>query len=97
MKSLTREIVFDQVLNLLTVWWELGYRNLPHSYYDIIKHLFPGYNWGQSYASFIRSACTAWEEKHQTEIKYLMPNLETNASYWSSTVRNSCITGTLTP
>lgn len=88
-QKLTRQIVFDQVLNLLSLWWELGYRNLPHRYSDIIEHLFPGYRWGQTYSSFIRSACTAWEEKYGTEIGYLMPNLEPNASKWNSTIRSS--------
>ena len=87
MEKLNRQIVFDQVLNVLSVWWELGYRNMPHGYKDLIHHLFPNHTFGQAHASFIRSACTAWEEKYGTEIGYLMPNLEPNASKWSSTVR----------
>ena len=87
MEKLNRQIVFDQVLHLLSNWWELGYRNMPHGYKDLIKLLFPLHTFGQAYASFIRSACTAWEEKYGTEIGYLMPNLEPRASKWSSTIR----------
>ena len=89
MKKLNRQIVFDQVLNLLSLWWELGYRNMPHGYKDLINHLFPGYVFGRVHASFIKSACTAWEEKYCTEIGYLMPSLEPRASKWVSTVRDS--------
>ena len=90
-QPLKREIVFDATLNLLSVWWELGYRNMPYGYKDLIKHLFPHHTFGQAHASFIRSACTAWEEKYQTEVGYLVPNLEPNASKWESTVRDSVI------
>ena len=91
MKPLTREIVFDQVLLTLSHWWELGYRNMPHGYKDLILLLFPNHIWGQKHASFIKSACTAWEEKYGTEIGYLMPNLEPNASKWISIHRNKSV------
>ena len=91
MKPLTREIVFDQVLLILSHWWELGYRNMPYGYKDLILLLFPKHNFGQAYASFIKSACTAWEEKYSTEIGYLMPKLEPSASKWISTQRNKSV------
>ena len=87
-KSLTREIVFDVVLSQLSVWWELGYRDMPYGYKGLLEKLFPNHTFGQAHASFIRSACTAWEEKYQTEVGYLMPKLEPRASHWHSTVRN---------
>lgn len=90
-QPLKRELVFDATLNLLSIWWELGYRNMPHGYKNIIELLFPKHSFGQAHASFIRSACTAWEEKYQTEIGYLVPNLEPSASKWESTIRNKTI------
>ena len=89
MKSLKKEIVFEQVLSLLSQWWEIGYRSMPHGYMDLINLLYPNHTFGQAHAKFIRSACTAWEEKYQTEIGYLMPNLEPSASKWYSTIRNN--------
>ena len=89
MQKLTRQIVFDQVLSTTSLWWELGYRNLDYGYKDLMERLFPGYSFGQVYASFIRSACTAWEEKYGTEIGYLLPKLEPSASKWISTIRDS--------
>lgn len=90
-QPLKREIVFDATLNLLSMWWELGYRDMPHGYKKIIELLFPKHSFGQAHASFIRSACTAWEEKYQTEVGYLVPNLEPNASKWKSTIRDKAI------
>jgi len=89
MKSLKREIVFEQVLSLFSQWWEIGYRSMPYGYKDLIKLLYPNHIFGQAHVKFIRSACTAWEEKYQTEIGYLMPNLEPSASKWHSTIRNN--------
>ena len=86
-KPLSRSIVFESVLVQCSCWWELGYRNLPYGYKDMINLLFPHHTFGQIHASFIRSACTAWEEKYGTEIGYLLPHLEPRASKWDSNIR----------
>ena len=91
MKPLNRSVVFDSVLTQCSHWWELGYRDLPYGYKDLINTLFPYHTFGQVHASFIRSACTAWEEKYGTEIGYLLPRLEPRASKWESTIREDMV------
>ena len=90
-QSLNRQIVSDATFNLLSVWWELGYRDMPHGYKDLINLLFPHHTFGQAHSSFIRSACEAWEEKYQTPVGYLVPKLKRTASKWHSTIQNKVV------
>ena len=85
--KLTRSIVFSQVLTTLSSWWELGYRDLDYDYKRLINQCFPLNNFGTIHASYIKSACMAWEEKYGVEIGLLLPKLEKRASKWNSTLR----------
>ena len=52
MKSLKRELVFEQVLSLLSQWWEIGYRSMPYGYKDLIKLLYPNHTFGRAHVGF---------------------------------------------
>ena len=86
MEKLTKQIVFSQVLTTLSNWWELGYRDLNYSYKGIIQQCFPYHTFGTVHASYISSACVAWEEKYGVEISNLLPNLSFDSSKWRSTL-----------
>jgi hypothetical protein len=85
--KLTKPVVFNQIFTTLSNWWELGYRDLPYNYKRLINQCFPFSTFGTIHASYVKSACIAWEEKYGVEIGTLLPNLEPNASKWISTHR----------
>ena len=72
MHPLTKDILFDATLNLLSQWWEVGYRDLEGvGYKDLVTILFPHHTFGTKHASFIKDACQAWELKYNTEVTNL--------------------------
>ncbi len=85
MHPLTKDILFDATLNLLSQWWEVGYRDLEGvGYKDLVTILFPHHTFGTKHASFIKDACQAWELKYNTEVTNLLPDLPSRASNWVS-------------